>query len=84
METVKRLQSVQQELPKQAARGLQLARMLGQQVRLLKKQEISIAVVGKFHGGVHSFQMMQKGSHSVKVFPSGCDCLSRKVLPSFT
>ena len=32
-------------------------------------------MVGKFHGGVHSFQMMQKGSHSVKVFPSGCDCL---------
>lgn len=33
----KRLQSVQQELPKQAERGLQLARMLDQQVRLLKK-----------------------------------------------
>ena len=32
-------------------------------------------MVGKFHGGVHSFQMMQKGSRSVKVFPSGCDCL---------
>lgn len=33
----KRLQSVQQELPEQAERGLQLARMLDQQVRLLKK-----------------------------------------------
>ena len=33
----KRLQSVQQELPEQAERGLQLARMLDQQVQLLKK-----------------------------------------------
>ncbi len=33
----KRLQSVQQKLPEQAERGLQLARTLDQQVRLLKK-----------------------------------------------